>query len=77
MPMLAAMLFEDDWALLKLIHDQRPPFLTALAELTGRQAPNLSRTLRMMESHDLVALKKNTREIAPVAGAAQFKILID
>ena len=77
MPTLAAVLSEDNRALLRLIHNQRPPSLTALAELTGRQVPNLSRTLRMMESYGLVALKKSAREIAPVALATSFKILID
>ena len=77
MATMAAVLSEDNRALLRLIHDQRPPSLTALAELTGRQVPNLSRTLRMMESYGLVALKKSAREIAPVALATSFKILID
>lgn len=77
MATMAAVLSEDNRALLRLIHDQRPPSLTALAELTGRQVPNLSRTLRMMESYGLVTLKKSTREIAPVALATRFKILID
>ena len=58
MPTLAAVLSEDNRALLRLIHDQCPPSLTALAELTGRQVPNLSRTLRMMENYGLVKLKK-------------------
>ena len=31
----------------------------------------------MMESYGLVALKKSAREIAPVALATSFKILID
>jgi hypothetical protein len=41
MPTLVAMLPEDDWVLSKLIHDQCSPFLTALTEFSGRQAPNL------------------------------------
>ncbi len=77
MATLAAVLSEDNRALLRLMHDQRPPSLTALAELTGRQVPNLSRTLRMMEGYGLVTLKRNARELAPVARATQFKILID
>jgi predicted transcriptional regulator len=51
MPTLAAVLSEDDRALLKLIHDQRLPSLTALDELTGWQMPNFSRTLRMIEGY--------------------------
>ena len=77
MPTLAAVLSEDNRALLRLIHDQRPPSLTALAELTGRQVPNLSRTLRMMESYGLVALKKSARKIAQVAPSTSLKLLID
>jgi predicted transcriptional regulator len=59
-----------------IIRDKRPKSFTELAELTGRQVPNLSRTLRMMESYGLVALDKNVREIEPMALATSFKILI-
>jgi predicted transcriptional regulator len=41
------------------------------------RTPRMSRTLRMMEGYGLVALKKNVREIEPVARAISFKILID
>jgi predicted transcriptional regulator len=77
MATMAAVLSEDNQALLRLIRDKQPKSLTALAELTGRLVPNLSRTLRMMESYGLVALKKNVREIEPIALATSFKILID
>lgn len=77
MATMAAVLSEDNQSLLRLIRDKRPKSLTELAELTGRQVPNLSRTLRMMESYGLVALKKNVREIEPMALATSFKILID
>ncbi len=49
----------------------------ALSELAGRKVSNLSRSLWMMESYGLVVLKKNLREIEPVALATSFKILID
>ena len=42
MATMAAVLSEDNQALLRLIRDQRPKSLTALSELTGRQVPNLS-----------------------------------
>ncbi len=77
MATMAAVLSEDNQALLRLIRDQRPKSLTELAELTGRQVPNLSRTLRMMESYGLVKLKRNVREIEPIALATSFKILIN
>ena len=37
---------------------------------------NLSRTLRIMEEYGLVVLKKNVREIEPIALATSFKKLI-
>ena len=77
MATMAAVLSEDNRAMLRLIHERKPKSLTELAELTGRQVPNLSRTLRMMERYGLVTLKKSAREIAPVALATSFKILID
>lgn len=76
MATMAAVLSEDNQTLLRLIRDQRPKSLTKLAELTGRQVPNLSRSLRMMEGYGLVALKKNVREIEPIALATEFTILI-
>lgn len=63
MATMVAVLSEDRHVLLHLIRDQRPKSLTELAELTGRQVANLSRTLRMMEGYGLVELKKNVREI--------------
>ena len=77
MATMAAVLSEDNQAMLRTIRDHRPKSLTELAELTGRQVPNLSRTLRMMEGYGLVTLKKSVREIEPVALATSFKILID
>ncbi len=77
MATMAAVLSEDNRALLRLIRDAKPKTLTELAALSGRQVPNLSRTLRMMEGYGLVALKKNVREIEPTALATSFKILID
>lgn len=67
---------EDNQALLRLIRDRRPKSLTELAELTGRQVPNLSRSLRMMEGYGLVALNKNLRGVEPIALATEFTILL-
>lgn len=76
MATMAAVLSEDNQTLLRLIRNRRPRSLTELAELTGRQVPNLSRSLRMMEGYGLVALKKNVREIQPIALATEFTIVI-
>ena len=77
MATMTAVLSEDNQSLLRLIRDRQPKSLTELAELTGRQVPNLSRTLRMMEGYGLVELKKNVREIEPIALTTSYKILID
>lgn len=53
--------------------DRRPK---SLAELTGRQVPNLLRSLRMMEGYGLVALKRHVRGVEPVALATEFTILL-
>lgn len=76
-PSMAAVLSEDNQSLLRLIRDRRPKSFTEQAEMTGRQVPNLSHTLRMMEGYGLVELNKNVREIEPVALATSFKFLID
>lgn len=75
MATMAAVLPEDNQALLRLIHDRQPRSLTELTELTGWQVPNLSRSLRMMEGYGLVALNKNLRDMEPIALATEFTIL--
>lgn len=77
MATMAAVLSEDNQALLRVIRDQRPKSLTALAALTGRRVPNLSRSLRMMEGYGLVKLKRDGNSVEPVALATTFTILID
>lgn len=77
MATMAAVLSEDNRALLRIIRDAKPKTLTELAGLSGRQVPNLSRTLRMMAGYGLVDLKRNVREIEPIALATSFTILID
>lgn len=77
MATMAAVLSKDNRTLLRFIREAKPKTLTELAALSGRQVPNLSRTLRMMEGYGLVALKKNVREIEPITLATSFTILID
>lgn len=53
----------SDWnrALLQIIAESAPDSLTRLAELTGRQKSNLSRTVKTMERYGLVRLCKGPR----------------
>lgn len=77
MASLAAVLSDNNRALLRTIHDKQPKSLTQLAELTGRKVPNLSRTLRMMAGYGLVELKKNVRNVQPTALATDFLVVLD
>lgn len=77
MATMAAVLSEDNRALLRIIRDAKPKTLTELAALSGRQVPNLSRTLRMMAGYGLVELKRNVREIEPITLATNFLVVLD
>jgi predicted transcriptional regulator len=77
MATMAAVLSEDNRALLRIVHNRKPKSLTELAELTGRQVPNLSRTLRMMEGYGLMTIEKNARETQPIALATEFLVVLD
>ncbi len=77
MATMAAVLSEDNRTLLRIIRERQPKSLTERAELTGRQVPNLSRTLRMMEGYGLVSMAKNARETQPTALATDFLVVLD
>jgi predicted transcriptional regulator len=57
----AKVLSDKNRALLEVIAESHPDSLTELAELTGREKSNLSRTLRTMEQYGLVSLEKTTK----------------
>ena len=57
----ARVLSDRNRALLQIIAESAPDSLTRLAELTGRQKSNLSRTVKTMERYGLVQLRKGPR----------------
>jgi len=71
---LAEVLSDDNRALLRLIHEAKPESVNRLAELSGRAPSNLSRTLRTMEHYGLVELRRQSRQVRPVAKASEFLI---
>mgnify|MGYP000998663454 CR=1 FL=1 len=77
MATLAAVLSEDNRALLRLMREAQPKTMTELAALSGRQVSNLSRTLRMMEGYGLVALIKKARQTRPIALATEFLVVLN
>lgn len=74
---LAAILSEENRALLRIMRDATPRSLTELAELTGRKVPNLSRTVKTMAAYGLVDLLRDKGEVRPVARATEFTVLLD
>jgi predicted transcriptional regulator len=73
---LAEVLSDENRALLKVISDQQPDSIAALALATGRKASNLSRTLKTMSNYGLVEMQSvNQRQVRPIAKATEFRIL--
>jgi predicted transcriptional regulator len=74
---VAEVLSDENRALLHVIRESQPDSLGKLAQLTGRQVSNLSRTLKTMSNYGLVELKRSPkgREVRPIAKAREFMIL--
>ncbi len=63
---LGQLLSESNQDLLRLIARRRPSSLTELAELSGREVSNLSRTLATMESYGMIEFEEGAgRQKAP------------
>ncbi len=71
---LAQVLSTPNQALLDLIRRARPESVSALAELSGREQGNLSRTLRTMERYGLVTLNKVDNRIVPEVPYERFAV---
>ena len=74
MKSLGEVLSDNNVRLLRLINEHRPQTLNALAQLSGRHPGNLSRTLKTMEKHGLVELKREARRVRPITKATEFAI---
>lgn len=74
MKSVAEVLSDQNRALLKMIDEIQPESLTELADASGRQASNLSRTLKTMEHYGFVELKRENKAVKPVAIATEFEI---
>lgn len=74
---VAEVLSDENRALLHIIRESQPGSLSELAQLTGRQVSNLSRTLKTMCNYGLVELKRadGGKQLKPVVKATEFKIL--
>ena len=76
---LAGVLSDENRALLRLMQERQPRTVLELADLSGRAASNLSRTLRNLEGYGLVRLHRrpDTRAVRPEALATEFLVVLD
>ncbi|MCK4950877.1 MAG: helix-turn-helix domain-containing protein [Gammaproteobacteria bacterium] len=74
MKSVAEVLSDNNRALLKMIAEIQPESLTELADATGRQPSNLSRTLKTMEHYGFVELKRKNKSVKPIVKATEFEI---
>ena len=74
---LMRLLTPENRELLRIIRDEKPQSVAALARLTRRAEPNLARTLGKLEAAGLVAFRQEGRRRAPVSLARRFSVHVD
>lgn len=75
MKSLAEVLSDSNRELLNIIRDTRPESVTSLAEATGRTPGNLSRTLKTMSNYGIVEMRREKKQVRPIAKATEFQIM--
>jgi predicted transcriptional regulator len=71
------LLTPENRRLLAMIRDRRPQSVAALAEMTGRSQPNLTRTLAKLESAGFITMQAHGRRKAPSAAIEKIVVEID
>lgn len=74
---LTRLLTSENRGLLATIRDYEPNSIAELAELTGRAASNLTRTLGKLEAAGLVNIETINRRRVPRASATKLRFEID
>ncbi len=74
MKSLSEVLSDNNRELLKIIADSEPENIQELADITGRKASNLGRTLKTFEHYGFIKMIKHSRSKKPVAIATEFDI---
>jgi len=64
---LARLLTPDNRRLLAVVRDRKPRSVAELAQMTGRAAPNVTRTLAKLEAAGFVTMETISRRKAPRA----------
>lgn len=60
--------------LLGVVLRERPASVTALAALTGRAQPNVSRSLQALAANGLIRLVRDGRDVRPEAVARELRV---
>jgi predicted transcriptional regulator len=71
------LLTPENRRLLAIIRDRRPQSVAALAEMTGRSQPNLTRTLAKLEGAGLITMQAHGRRKAPTPAVRKIVVEID
>jgi predicted transcriptional regulator len=74
---LTRLLTPENRRLLGLIRDRKPQSIAELAELSGRAAPNLTRTLAKLEAVGFVRMEMVERRKVPVVAIQKLRFEID
>ncbi len=74
---LMRLLTTENRELLRIIRDEKPDSIAALARLTHRAEPNLARTLGKLEAAGLVAFRQDGKRRTPISLARSFSIHVD
>jgi predicted transcriptional regulator len=74
---LVRLLTPENRYLLAIIRDREPRSVAALAEMSGRAQPNLTRTLAKLEAAGLITMKAHGRRKAPSAAVTKIVVEID
>lgn len=72
---LSAVLSDENLALLKVIDEVKPQSISALAVITGRKPRNLSCSLKILSNYGIVELRRENRNVRPIAQTTRFQIL--
>jgi predicted transcriptional regulator len=74
---IVRLLTPDNRRLLALIRDRKPRSVAALAAMTGRAQPNLTRTLAKLEAVGFITMKAVGRRKTPSVAVKKIVVEID
>ena len=74
---LIRLLTSENRRLLAIIRDRKPQSINELAEITGRAAPNLTRTLAKLEAVGFVRMRTVKRRKVPTTAGHRLHVEID